>query len=40
MLENNKYRISVITATYNAESCIQNLIESLRAQQDKERFQE
>lgn len=35
MLENNKYKISVITAVYNAESCIQNLIESLRAQQDK-----
>ncbi|RZG49137.1 glycosyltransferase [Acinetobacter wuhouensis] len=36
MLENNKYKISVITATYNTESCIQNLIESLRAQQDKD----
>ncbi|NNP73962.1 hypothetical protein A7P53_15370 [Acinetobacter defluvii] len=36
MLENNKYKISVITAVYNAESCIQNLIESLRVQQDKD----
>lgn len=36
MIENNKYKISVITAAYNAESCIQNLIESLRAQQDKD----
>lgn len=36
MLENNKYKISVITAVYNAESCIQNLIESLRAQKDKD----
>lgn len=36
MIENNKYKISVITAVYNAESCIQNLIESLRDQQDKD----
>lgn len=36
MLENNKYKISVITATYNAESCIKNLIESLRTQKDKD----
>lgn len=36
MLGNNKYKISVITAAYNAESCIQNLIESLRAQKDKD----
>jgi len=36
MPENNKYKISVITAVYNAESCIQNLIESLRAQKDKD----
>lgn len=36
MLENNKYKISVITAVYNAELCIQNLIESLRVQKDKD----
>ena len=36
MIEDNKYKISVITAVYNAESCIQNLIESLRNQQDKD----
>lgn len=35
MLENNKYKISVITATYNSEFCIHNLIESLRAQRYK-----
>ncbi|RKG38056.1 glycosyltransferase [Acinetobacter rongchengensis] len=36
MIEDNKYKISVITAVYNAESCIRNLIESLRSQQDKD----
>lgn len=36
MLKNNKYKISIITAAYNAESCIQNLIESLRTQHDKD----
>ena len=30
----NKYKISIITAVYNAESCILSLIESLRCQQD------
>lgn len=34
MIENNKYKISIITAVYNAESCILSLIESLRNQQD------
>lgn len=36
ILENNKYKISVITAVYNAELCIQNLIDSLRSQSDKD----
>lgn len=36
MFEDYKYKISVITAAYNAESYIENLIESLRAQQDKD----
>lgn len=36
MMENNKYKISVITAAYNAEACISSLIESLRNQQDKD----
>lgn len=36
MIENNKYKISIITAVYNAEACISSLIESLRNQQDKD----
>lgn len=36
MIENNKYKISVITAAYNVEACILSLIESLRSQQDKD----
>lgn len=36
MIKDNIYKISVITATYNSESCIFNLIESLRNQKDKD----
>lgn len=36
MSEHYQYKISVITATYNAEACILNLIKSLRNQKDKD----
>lgn len=36
MIEQHNFKISVITAVYNAESCISNLIESLRQQQDQD----
>jgi len=36
MIDNYKYKISVITAVYNAESCILSLIESLKNQEDKD----
>lgn len=36
MSDNYKYKISVITAVYNAESCISNLIDSLRQQEDQD----
>lgn len=34
MIADHQYKISVITAVYNAESCIGELIESLRRQED------
>lgn len=34
MIADHQYKISVITAVYNAESCIGDLIESLRRQDD------
>ena len=36
MIADHQYKISVITAVYNAESCIGELIESLRRQEDKD----
>ncbi|MHA3052309.1 glycosyltransferase [Acinetobacter sp. ANC 4640] len=36
MIAQHNFKISVITAVYNAESCISNLIESLRQQQDQD----
>jgi glycosyltransferase involved in cell wall biosynthesis len=36
MIADHQYKISVITAVYNAESCIDELIESLRRQEDSD----
>ena len=36
MINDHKYKISIITATYNTESCIGDLIESLRMQKDQD----